>query len=74
METLEQENTHLKQVIFKLQTDIKFVRWENAQKDIAFLKEMKGHATKAFKNRDITSREMLLKMIADWIDELEKVD
>jgi hypothetical protein len=40
-------------------------------KDITFLREMKQHAENAFEKKDVTSKEMLLKMINDWIDELE---
>lgn len=36
--------------------------------DIEFLKELRGHVENV---RDVTRREMALKMIGDWIEELE---
>lgn len=56
-----------KQVIFKLKTDLEFARWENAVKDIAFLKEMRGRAENAFNGND---KDMLFTLIDDWIHEL----
>ncbi len=62
-----------KQIAFKLQGDIEMLRWDLAQKDLIFLKEMRDHAKKAFEKNDVTAKDMLLKMIEDWIDELEKI-
>lgn len=67
------DTTDYKQIAFKLQSDIEMIRWENAQKDIAFLKEMKGYAEKAFYKNDVVSKEMLLQMINDWVNELENI-
>jgi hypothetical protein len=62
-----------KQIAFKLQGDIEHLRWENAQRDLAFLSEMKQRAIKAFDNRDVSEHEMLIKMIDDWTHELNQV-
>ena len=62
-----------RQIAFKLQGDIEFIRWENAQRDLAFLIEMKQLAIKAFDNRDISEHQMLITMIDDWTHELNKV-
>lgn len=67
------DTTDYKQIAFKLQGDIEMLRWENAQKDIAFLKEMKQHAKKAFDKKDVAAKEMLFTMIDDWLHELEQV-
>ena len=61
-------DTDYKQIAYKLQDDIK----TSSERDLSFLKDMKSHAIKAFDLRDIVSREMLFKMIYDWIEELEK--
>lgn len=44
---------------------------EERAKDVAFLEEMKQCAIKAFERNDVVSREMLLRMIDDWITELK---
>lgn len=67
------DTTDYKQIAFSLQEDIKFLRWENAQKDLSFLKEMKQHAEKAFEENDYVSKEMLKNMIDHWIHELEQI-
>ncbi len=66
------DHNDYKQIAFKLQGDIDFLRWEKFDTDLKFLKEMKSHAVKAFKERDVSSQEMLMKMIDDWIGELEE--
>ncbi len=63
-----------RQIAFKLQDDIKQMKWEQAQRDIPFLREMKQTAIKAFDNNDAPSKEYLLKMIDDWVSELEKIN
>ncbi len=70
--TKEEEIIDLKQVIFRLETELSHTRWDNANNDISFLKEMKQHAKKAFEKKDIGSYDMLNKMIGDWMDELIK--
>jgi len=40
------------------------------QSDLEFLKEMKGYFDKCDNSNDVVSREMLGRMIDDWIDEL----
>lgn len=62
----------LKQIIFKQKSDIENIRFENAQRDIKFLKEMELYAIKAFDQRDTASYQMLIAMISDWIHELSK--
>lgn len=72
IDELESENSHLKQVAFKLQGDVETARWENAQKNIAFLKEMKGRLEKYHSKKDATEIEMVYTMIDDWVHELEQ--
>ena len=62
-----------KQIAYKLQTDIEMKVWENAQKNIPFLKEMKQRLQKYQNNKDATQLEMVFQMIDDWIAELEAV-
>ena len=67
---MEKGTTDYKQIAFKLQDDIEQLKWGMANKDIPFLKEIRKHAVTAFDKRDIASKEMMFKMIDDWIDEL----
>lgn len=62
-----------KQIAFKLQTDIEMKVWENAQRNIPFLKEMKQRLKNYQNKKDITQLDMVHKMIDDWIDELTKL-
>ncbi len=67
------DTTDYKQLAFKLQAEIEMLKWENAQKNINFLKEMKQCAKKSIEKKDVSSTEMLYTMIDDWIHELEKI-
>jgi hypothetical protein len=67
------DTTDYKQIAFKLQSDIDMLKWEYAQRDLRFLKEMKQHAERAFYKRDLSAKDMLYTMIDDWIRELENV-
>lgn len=66
------EHEDYKQFVFKQKSDSEFKEWEKMQNDIKFLYEMKSRAANAFDNRDVSDKEMLYKMIEDWIDELSK--
>ena len=44
----------------------------NDKIDLKFLKEMRTYSLKSLDNNDRVSKEMLNKMIEDWIDELEQ--
>jgi hypothetical protein len=64
--------TDYKQIAFKLQSDIEHLRWENSQRDIYFLEEMKKRLNAYRENKDTTQLEMVFTMIEDWIIELQK--
>lgn len=66
------DTTDYKQVAFKLKTDIEEMKWEQAEKDIPFLKEMKQRLEKYRDREDVTELEMVFNMIDHWIDELEE--
>jgi hypothetical protein len=66
------DTTDYKQIAFKLQSDIEHLRWENSQRDISFLKEMKKRLNAYRENKDTTQLEMVFTMIEDWIIELQK--
>jgi hypothetical protein len=70
MKTKVNDSTDYKQIAYKLQTDIESTK----EKDCSFLKEIREKLTRAFEKRDIAAREMALKMIDDWIDELNKIN
>ncbi len=63
----------LKQAVLSLKTDKSLDNYFNAQRDIKFLEEMRCHAIKAFYKGDVCSKEMLLQMVDDWINELKKI-
>lgn len=63
-----------KQITYKLQTDIEMKVWENTQKNIPFLKEMKQRLRDYQTEKDVTQLEMVYQMIDDWIAELEMDD
>jgi len=67
------DTTDYKQLAYKLQGDIEMRSWEDAQKNIPFLKEMKQRIEKFQNNRDVTEIEMVYNMIDDWILELEMI-
>jgi hypothetical protein len=56
----------LEQYIFSKKTDAKM---EN-ERNLNFLKEIKSHLKKWEDKNDITSKQYAIKMIDDWIDEL----
>jgi hypothetical protein len=66
------DTTDYKQIAFKLQLDIQHLRWENSQRDISFLEEMKKRLNAYRENKDTTQLEMVFTMIEDWIIELQK--
>jgi hypothetical protein len=66
------DTTDYKQIAFKLQSDIEHLRWENSQRDISFLEEMKKRLNAYRENKDTTQLEMVFTMIEDWIIELQK--
>lgn len=66
------DTTDYKQIAFKLQSDIEHLKWEQAQKDIPFLKEIKERLMKFRDKNDTTELEMVFNMIDHWIDELEE--
>jgi predicted DNA-binding protein len=68
------DTTDYKQIAFKLQSDIEQLKWEQAQKDITFLKEMKERLEKWRDNNDWSERDMVFDMIEHWIDELEELN
>jgi hypothetical protein len=71
---LDTDYNDYKQIAFKLQDDIEMLKWEQAQKDLPFLREMRERLNKYYKNQDITQLDMVNKMIEDWITELEKIE
>jgi hypothetical protein len=62
-----------KQIAFKLQSDIDTLKWEEANKNCPFLKEIKARLEKYASNKDITQLEMVNNMIDHWIEEYEKI-
>lgn len=68
------DTTDYKQIAFKLQSDIEQLKWEQAQKDIPFLKEIKARLTKYRDGKDVTQLEMVFNMLDHWIDELEELN
>lgn len=75
LESKESDLHDYKQALFSLKMDIEFdsdKQFEKMQNDIKFLYEMKSRAINAFENRDVSDKEMLYKMIEDWIDELSR--
>lgn len=69
---LRSELSDCKQVVFKLENDLDFAKWENAEKDKSFLLELKNRLVVAWGNKDIAQYEMAVKMIDDWISELNQ--
>lgn len=67
---LKAELADCKQVVYSLQTDLEFARWENAERDKGFLLEMKDRLSAAWDSRDASQYQMVTKMIDDWISEL----
>ena len=65
--------TDYKQIAYKLQCDIDTLKWESANINLPFYKEMQLYALKAFEERDVVAREMLLKMIGDLITECDEI-
>lgn len=66
-----------KQALYKLQDDFETFKEQEIERedlqienDIVFLYEMKKRARNAFDKKDISEKEMLYKMIEDWIDDL----
>lgn len=70
---MENDEPNYKQIAFKLQSDIDFLRWQEHDKDLAFLKEIKNNLVEFNLKKDITRYEMAIKMIDDWIDELKSL-
>lgn len=70
---MTKDTTDYKQLAYKLQGDIEMRAWEDAQKNIPFLKEMKQRIEKFQNNKDVTEIEMVYNMIDDWILELERI-
>ena len=62
----------MKQLMYKSKGDEELSKWNNNQKDISFLKEIKSKFKKAFEDKDVVSKDMGFKMLEDWIHELEK--
>lgn len=67
------DHNDYKQIAFKLQTDIEMKVWENADKNLPFLNEMKSRLQNYEQKKDVTELQLVYKMIDDWIDELEKI-
>jgi len=73
-ESYDHKNTtDYKQLAYKLQSDIDTLKWEAANINLPFYKEMQHYALKAFEERDVVAREMLLKMIEDLITECDEI-
>ncbi|MDP3561743.1 MAG: hypothetical protein Q8R83_06170 [Legionellaceae bacterium] len=70
---MTKDTTDYKQLAYKLQGDIEMRAWEDAQKNIPFLKEMKQRIEKFQNNKDVTEIEMVYNMIDHWILELERI-
>lgn len=65
--------TDYKQIAFKLQDDINSLKWDQANRDLPFLKEIKKRFEDYQKSSDITQFEYAMTMLGDWIVELEKI-
>ncbi|MFW5848013.1 MAG: hypothetical protein ACOCVF_03775 [bacterium] len=68
------DTTDYKQIAFKLQSDIEQLKWEQAQKDIFFLREIQKRLTKYRDKKDFIELEMVFNMVEHWIDELENIE
>lgn len=64
------ECSFLRQVIFKMEGDVKNNNWQRADNDIKFLSEIKKRLDKAV--TDPTEMQMVNQMIDDWVSSLEK--
>lgn len=60
----------LEQVIFKIGDDTKDAAFQQAEKDLKFLKEIHEHMLKWNASNDYASRDYAFKMVEDWINEL----
>ena len=71
IEKLKMEVDHRDQVIFSMKHDAEMAKWQNAQGDIYFLKEIKDKINDGREKHDSTSFDYAFKMIDDWIDEIK---
>lgn len=73
IDKLKTKIADLEQYIFSTKTDTEMEKFQQAQKDLEFLKELQGRLQKWNEKNDWTERDYAFKMVEDWIDELSVV-